>query len=331
MCTIRPFTYTDHDYSAVVAIQNAVWPDQPETVDWWQHRDRVRNPQYFYQSLLVETDGQVVASGYMMETPWSYRPGKYALGIMVHPAYERRGIGTMLYDYMVKALAERSLPPTLLISSVREDITQGIHFLQQRGFQQVMRSPISRLDLANFDGSRFADVLTKVQASGIEICPMTELAKVDPDHRQKIYELDWQCTLDEPLPDAPTKPSFEDYTKFFFENPNLIPEACFIAVDKGDYVGLSNIFRNPGQPTVINTGFTAVLRTHRRRGIATALKLHAIAYTQQHGYQAIKTGNEENNPMLAINLTLGFTPQPAWLDFQKIIVPAEVKEVETRI
>lgn len=319
MFTIRPFDYSDHDYTAAVAIQNAIWPDQPETVAWWQHRDQIRNPQYFYQSLLVEAEGQVVAVGHMMETPWSYRPGKYALGIMVHPTYERRGIGTMLYDYIINALAQRVLPPTMLISNVREDKNQSIHFWQQRGFQQVMRSPISRLDLANFDGSRFADVKTKVQASGIEICAMTELAKIDPDHRQKIYELDWQCTLDEPLPDAPTKPSFEDYTKFFFESPNFIPEGCFIAVDKGEYVGLSNLFYNPGQPTVINTGFTAVLRTYRRRGIATALKLHAIAYAQQRGYQSIKTGNEENNPMLAINLTLGFVPQPAWLDFQKVI------------
>jgi len=319
MFTIRPFDHSDQDYTAAVAIQNAVWPDQPETVAWWQHRDQVRNKQYFYQSLLVEAAGQPVASGHMMETPWSYRPGKYALGVTVHPAYERRGIGIMLYDYIINALTERSLPPTMLISSVREDKSEGIHFLQQRGFQQVMRSPISRLDLASFDGSRFADVQTKVLATGIEIYAMSELAKIDPDHRQKIYELDWQCTLDEPLPDAPTKPSFEDYTKFFFESPNFIPEACFIAVDKGEYVGMSNLFHNPGQPPVIHTGFTAVLGSHRRRGIATALKLYAITYAQQHGYQAIKTGNEENNPMLAINLTLGFTPQPAWLDFQKII------------
>ncbi|MEZ4860603.1 MAG: GNAT family N-acetyltransferase [Caldilineaceae bacterium] len=329
MLTIRPFQSTDDDYNAVVAIQNAVWPDQPETVAWWRYRDQIRNRQYFYHSLLVEADGQIVASGYCMETPWSYRPGKYALGITVHPAYERRGIGAMLYEHIINLLAARSLPPTLLVSNVREDKTQGVRFLQQRGFQQVMRSPISRLDLAGFDGSRFATVQHKVQAAGIELYTMPELAKIDLDHRQKIYELDWQCTLDEPLPDAPTKPSFEDYSKFFFDNPNFIPEACFIAVDKSEhgksehgkseYVGLSNLFHNPGQPTTINTGFTAVLRTHRRRGIATALKLRAITYAQQHGYAAIKTGNEENNPMLAINLMLGFVPQPAWLDFQKII------------
>lgn len=319
MFTIRPFDYTDQSYHAIVAIQNQIFPDQPETVEWWQHRDRIRNPDYFYQAFLVEGDRQLVAYAHVMETPWSYRPGKYAVGVTVHPDYERRGIGTLVYDHLMALLAARPLPPTLLITSIREDKTQAMRFLTKRGFQQVMRSPISLLALATFDGSRFAHVPGKVQATGICIYSMAELARFDPDHREKIYELDWQCTLDEPLPDAPTKPPFEEYTKFFFDSPNFIPEACFIAVDGSEYVGMSNLFYNLALPTEINTGFTAVLRTHRRRGIATALKLRAIAYAQQQGYAAIRTGNEENNPMLAINLMLGFVPQPAWLDFQKVL------------
>jgi hypothetical protein len=31
----------------------------------------------------------------------------------------------------------------------------------------------------------------------------------------------------------------------------------------------------------------------------------------------IETYNEENNPMYALNLALGFKPQPAWLEFEK--------------
>ena len=319
MFTIRPFDYTDQNYCAIVAIQNQIFPDQPETVEWWKHRDRIRNPDYFYQAFLVESDDALVAYAHVMDTPWSYRPGKYAFGVTVHPDYERRGIGTLLYDHIMALLATRALPPTLLITNIREDKSAAIRFLTKRGFQQVMRSPISRLELATFDADRFAHVPDKVQATGITIYSMAELAQFDPDHREKIYELDWQCTLDEPLPDTPTKPPFDEYTKFFFDNPNFIPEACFIAVDGHEYVGMSNLFHNPALPTEINTGFTAVLRTHRRRGIATALKLRAIAYAQQQGYHAIKTGNEENNPMLAINLTLGFVPQPAWLDWQKVL------------
>jgi GNAT superfamily N-acetyltransferase len=206
----------------------------------------------------------------------------------------------------------------MLICSVREDKTHALRFVKQRGFQAVLRVPSSRLDVTRFDRSRFVPVLDKVKADGIAIYAVAELMTLDPDHRHKIYELDWQCTLDEPMADAPTKSSFADYCNFFFDTPTFIPEACFIAIDNGEYVGLSALYRNQAQATELNTGFTAVLRSHRRRGIATALKVNVISYAQQHGYQGIKTGNEENNPMFAINQRLGFTPEPAWLDFQKV-------------
>lgn len=319
MLTIRPFNYTEADYAAALAIQNAVWPDEPETVDEWQYRDRTHNPTYFQQRFMVEIAGRPVAHARAMETHWSYRPGKYGIWITVHPEHQRQGIGGMIYEHILRVLAARPLPLTMLICNVREDKTHAIRFVEQRGFRQAMRVPISRLDVTRFEQNRFVQTLAKVAAAGVAIHSVAELTTLDPEHRRKIYELDWQCTLDEPLPDAPTKPPFEDYCKFFFETPTFIPEACMIAIDKGDYVGLSALYRNPAQVTELNTGFTAVLRTHRRRGIATALKVHAIRYAQAQGYHGIKTGNEENNPMFAINQMLGFTPQPAWLDFQKVI------------
>ncbi|MBX3015295.1 MAG: GNAT family N-acetyltransferase [Caldilineaceae bacterium] len=318
MFTMRPFDYSDADYAAAVAIQNAAWPDQPETVAFWQHRDAIREPDYFYQAFLVETATHPVAYGFMMETPWSYRPGKYALGITVRPAYERRGIGALLYDSLLQQLLARPQPLTMLTGHVREDKAASIRFVQKRGFSQVMRSPVSQLTLATFDPTPFVSTADAVQASGIVIHSAAALSQFDPDYRQKIYALDWQCTLDEPLPDAPSKPPFDQYVKFFFDNPRFVPAGCFIAVDQGTYVGMSNLFRNLTQTTAIDTGFTAVLRTHRRRGIATALKLRAIEYAQQQAYQTIKTSNEENNPMFAINVMLGFEPLPAWLDFQKL-------------
>ncbi len=319
MFTIREFDKSDQDYATAVAIQNAAWPDDPSTVEGWKYRHQTHNQKFLYQLFMVETGGKTVAYGGYMEPSWSYRPGKYSVSMTVHPAYRNQGIGTRLYEHIIGVLTGCKLPPTMFTAQAREDALSSLRFLQKRGFQQVMRFPTSRLAVTSFDANRFADVVAGVKASGIKIYSVAELATVDPDYAQKIYALDWQCTLDEPMSDIPTKPTFEEYTKFVFAHPRFIPEAYFIAVDQGEYVGLSELSRDLAQPDRLNTGFTAVARSHRRRGIATALKVCAITYAQRHGYVSIKTDNEEHNPMYAINLALGFIPQPAWLDFQKII------------
>ncbi|MBP1693528.1 MAG: hypothetical protein H6Q37_1411, partial [Chloroflexi bacterium] len=59
-----------------------------------------------------------------------------------------------------------------------------------------------------------------------------------------------------------------------------------------------------------------VLRTHRGRKIAQALKVIALRYARQNGAQVIRTDNDSlNAPILAINRKLGYQPQPGkyWL------------------
>ena len=70
----------------------------------------------------------------------------------------------------------------------------------------------------------------------------------------------------------------------------------------------------------MQTNLTGVLRSHRRRGIATTLKLHAMAFAHQYGARVIVTDNEESNPMYDLNMKLGFKPGPALVENQKQLV-----------
>lgn len=62
-----------------------------------------------------------------------------------------------------------------------------------------------------------------------------------------------------------------------------------------------------------------LVRTVRRKGITTAIKVHAISQAKTDGIEIIDTENDENNPMLDLNIQLGFKPGPAWLDYELII------------
>ena len=62
---------------------------------------------------------------------------------------------------------------------------------------------------------------------------------------------------------------------------------------------------------------TGVLRAYRRKGIATALKLRGIAFTQAHNIPLLITHNKNHNPMLQLNLKLGFVKHGAEIMFMR--------------
>ena len=94
----------------------------------------------------------------------------------------------------------------------------------------------------------------------------------------------------------------------------------FVALDGERYVGMSNLWKSQADPSELYTGLTGVSRSHRRRGIALALKLRAIDYARRNGVRRLKTWNESNNrAMLSINEALGFVKQPAWINYVKQI------------
>ena len=318
---IRPFRYEDADYAAAVAISNAIEPESPTSATAWKHSDRSRQEKYLFRRFVAErpaANGQaarVLATGACGHTFWSFDPEKYFITVQVHPEAQNQGIGSALYDFLLGELRPRK--PTKLVSFTRENRELAIRFLERRGFKQVMRIPVSRLESSTFDASRFAEKLADVKRSGIVIKTLQELSEEDADWRRKLYELEWECVQDVPSTDPLTKQPFEQFEKRTLGSPSLLPDAWFVAVDGDQYVGLSVLWKNLATNRLLETGLTGVVRSHRRRGIATAMKVRAIQYAQAHGGAAIETDNEENNPMFQLNLQLGFEPQPAYLDFEQ--------------
>ena len=318
MFNLRPFEPTDEEYKAIVAVFNAVSPENLTALDDFKHRQQTRDPKYLNERVVVEVDDRIVAVGSYGESEWTYEPGKYGIGIDVHPDYRRRGIGTALYDHIWEALSPRQPKPHLLTANTRQSKTEAVRFLEKRGFKPVMRWMISYLDVEAFDAAAFAAVKARVEDQGIKICTFTELEAVDSEARRTYYALDCAVSEDEPNTSPLTVPPFDVFEKQFFENPNFNPDAFFIALDGEVYVGMAEITPNKEKPSEFISGFGGVLRSHRRQpGIMSALKLHTINYAKAQGAKTIKTGNEENNPMLQINLNFGFETVDASVAFEK--------------
>lgn len=319
MFTIRPFEKTDQDYDAFVAVKNAAWPDEPTTVEMARHNDNDRNPKYLHQRFLVETaDNQVIAEGGTSESQWSYIPGKYRLTINVHPNWNGKGIEEQIHAHLMAFLNKREPKPKILDTFTRADKHQRMQFWESRGFKIIQRENVSMIDLQDYDYSRFPNAQQRVLDQGIELLTLAELQKRDPDWMQKCYDLIIPIDADIPSPDAQTPQPLEEFAKDF-KHPCFLPEAYFIAVDNGQWVGVSNLWKDDVRTDRLWVGVTGVLRSHRRRGIATALKLLTFQYAQKHGVRYLETENEENNPMYDLNVMLGFTPKPQWLAYRKEI------------
>jgi GNAT superfamily N-acetyltransferase len=117
--------------------------------------------------------------------------------------------------------------------------------------------------------------------------------------------------------------SYEYFIEHTLQSPNLLPDAYFVAVHDGNYVGTSALWASQAGSDLY-TGLTGVKRAYRQKGIALALKLRGIAYARAHAHPLIKTWNESNNrAILSINERLGYAKQPAWISYVKVLKEAD--------
>ena len=315
---IRPFDDRDRDYEAVVAIWNAISPEEPTSAEGMRYGLSIRDKKYLFKRLMAELDGEIVATAIYREPFWSYAPGKYAVVIRVLPQHQRRGIGGTLYDYIMERLHEQKHKPVNLHSDAREDQPHSVKFLTKRGFEQKQRQQVSRLDVTLFDAAPFAGSLERFEESGLVLKTLDQFRQEDPEALRKTHEKFCEFFQDVPFFEEPTDVSLEHFEKDL-DGPYKLDGGFLIAFDGDEIVGTTSLSKRLGEPGALNTGLTAVARSHRRRGIATALKVRSIGFAGSIDARVIQTDNEENNPMYDLNVRLGFKPTPAWLLFQKLL------------
>lgn len=311
---IRPFT--EADYSAMARILT-ICNEETWTVEAlrWEH-DRV-TPPCMTATWVAEQAGEVVGFAYYVQYPAFYHPRKFELNVMVLPTHRRQGIGTALYRQLEEALA--AYDPISLGAATVESWTDGVRFLEARGFVEKLCNWESHLAVQEFDPTPWLPVLEAAAQQGYAIRSYAELAR-DPERDQKLYAMSMEVRRDIPAPEPWQDEPYAVWAKRF-ENPHFWPEGQFIGIKDGEYVGLSALWKTADEG-VLNTGVTAVKRAHRGTGLAKALKVRAIFFAREQGFKKIKTWNESNNQrMLAINQQLGFVRQPAVLMYTKQIKP----------
>lgn len=311
---LRDFDKTDKDYLGVAEVATAVWPEYPTTVSGLKDSDADRDPDLPFGRIVAELDGRIAGFGIYGQSERSHHAGKFFVHAAVHPDRRRLGAGAAIYDRMVDILSQRR--PTALVASTHDNYADALGFLERRGFEIVLRRPVSRLDVQSFDSKRVPLANRAFVRDSISISALSGLMPAVADWKRRCWDLEWEIVQDIPMPDAPTRPTLERYAQLL-DVPDFEPDSWFVARHGDAWVGMSTLSTDPSVPGVFFTGITGVRRGYRRRGIATALKLRGIEFVRNRGGRTIETDNEENNPMLELNLALGFERGPTLLDLRK--------------
>jgi GNAT superfamily N-acetyltransferase len=312
-------TFDHQDYPAIADIhnrQNIVWPERPRTPEGWAAEDQNRNQKTLHNRWVAAADGRVVGFASYAHSPWSYPPGSFYINVEVHPDYQRRGIGTALYDRVIEEV--QTFNPPALRADAFTNLPQGFAFLKKRGFYEAFRETPVHLDVTAFDPSPYANLEPKLNSQGIFIKTVKEL-ETDPDRDRKIYDL--MCEVDKDVPhegDGPlSAPGFEDWLKWGLVEPSVLPDAFVIAVHNNQYIAMRDVSSDDNHEALLG-GLLGVLRDYRKRGIALALQLRNIAYAREHGYRLLKDCTAiQNAPMQALFSHLGFVRDPEWQQCQK--------------
>ena len=323
METIRHFEGTEADYAAYVDLKLAVWTHEPASVDAQRLADSRRDDSLLYRRhLIIDPEGadRAIAAIDFNHLPYGYHPQRFGFMVIVEPSARRQGIATGLYEHMLRELAPHD--PISLESAAYEEQPAGIAFLETLGFEQQMRHQMSELDPVDFDPAAFRATVEAVEASRIVIRTLSEVLAEDPGAVSELRALTLELSRDAPWYTEVTKPPLEEWRREYIDSTQTLPDGFFIAYDGDRMIGMSALHADDTTDEVVHTRLTGVVAAHRRRGIATALKVRALEYAATLRGKAgrppiVETGNADGNPMLELNRRLGFRPKPAWRIYSK--------------
>lgn len=316
MISIEPFDYSDEQYRLAIAINAAVFDAYADSMNEWKHDDETHDTRYPFLREMVWRDGVAIAYVESGQSRFAFHPQKYECRMFVHPAHDDGVIRPKVLQHTLNRLKDKEL--IALTSGMLDDKPHALTFFAEHGFETVAEEKMSSLLLAEFDADKHKEIVDAVESRGIEIVTLRQLQTRDADWQRKLYEMTIAVNQDIPSQGEKHYEPFEEWCVKRLSGPSYDPDAWFIALDGADYIGYSNgYFVGEAETQMFEIGATAVRREYRRRGIATALKVHITSYVQAQGVVEIFTSNDSKNPMYQLNLMLGFRPKPSWVRVEK--------------
>lgn len=306
--TLRPAALEEADLAADLATAyRPDWPMDPVQTRWeWEHPDTA----YVHRRYIVEAGGRPV--GYSHTERWEPDPEAWAVvePMLLPSAATRERLVALYRRLSAEALEGGALKVMIVLPADRPDEESAA---AAAGFRAERVDRAWELDLVEHGERLRADAHAARARMRQQAIDMKTLADAGDAELRAVHAMAAATWHDIPHSVTTADIPFEDWRRWF-DGPNLRRDRYWVAWERGRPVAVSFVIYPPVRG-IPETGYTAVARTHRGRGIARAIKLQTLAQAIELGATAVRTDNDsENAPMLHINETLGYRPIPGWVE-----------------
>jgi GNAT superfamily N-acetyltransferase len=291
MVEIRPCA-EEREEQLSLDIYNAVWPHEAVTMDEVRHFKAAMTA---HTDLVAWIDGEPVGSGFAAIMP--QRPELPNVLLAVLPSARSQGAGTGLYEAISEWARGHGLDA--LEAVVSDEDPESLAFAERRGFTEDRRENGVALRLLGIEAPPIEP------PEGIEIVSWAERPELAPG----IYEVALEASPDVPGWEDEIPERFEDWLVNDMQGSGDKPEATFLALAGDEVVAYAKFSLTAAQPKTAHHDLTGVKRAWRGRGIARALKATQISWAKQHGYEELRTRNDERNAAIRhLNREFGYRP-----------------------
>jgi GNAT superfamily N-acetyltransferase len=286
----------DRDVTALSALLSESTGEEISVEETQEHVTKRINGSDFQG--VMATDGMAYADAFRRK---SHEDGQFRGRLYVAGPDRGRGLGTRLLaeisDYARARGGDR------LRGEVWERNVDGLRFAERHGFTVLHHHIESRLDPKTVS----RELLIRPAADGIIVASLQELGD-DEGNRHAYWELFENLAAD--MPGHRARRTYAEFSAQVLNASWFRPESQFIAVAGDLWVGVGCVSYRAATNSLYHQ-FTGVTRGFRGRRVAMALKCATIAYALEIGADYLTAKNEATNaPMIALNRTLGYVPQP---------------------
>lgn len=299
--TIRRGSDEDADLGTIARIVTETSPEDSTSIEELRWADATYPGGVRFIAEVAGSPVAVGTVGRIYVHPPDYPAAWGTLDVL--PRARRQGIGQALLT-AISDEARMSGKSELQIPA-NESRPEGIEFLLRRGFREYERAKAVELPLAGL----LAPAIEL--PAGVELHTLAER----PDLVAGVHAVASEAFLDIPGGSTPmTAGDLAEFRARDVDRHSIPKEAFFVATEAetGQVVAYASLLMLPGQANrKAWHDMTAVLRSWRGRGLATALKHATIGWAIDHDLEILQTGNDiDNAPMRAVNARLGYRPTP---------------------